>query len=104
MRSSEGRHRARSRRHARRGVRRYYLLRSVGWLANQLLQFAVPVLMYRTTGSVAWSGVALFVEWTPRLVALPLAGSLVDRVHIRRVYLASDVLRCRARAGTAVGT
>ncbi len=75
----------------------YLALRGVGWLANQTLQFVVPLMIYQMTGSLMWSGVALFVEWTPRLVALPLAGYLADRFEGRRIHVLSDVVR------TAVG-
>ncbi|MEX5709980.1 MFS transporter [Parafrankia sp. FMc6] len=77
-------------------LRTYFVLRAVGALANQLLQFAVPVLVYEATGSAAWSGVALFLEWLPRLTSLPLAGPLVDRFSLRRVYVVSDGVRCAA--------
>ncbi|MEU1880726.1 MFS transporter [Streptosporangium sp. NPDC020072] len=77
----------------------YLALRGVGWLANQTLQFVVPLMIYRMTGSLMWSGVALFVEWTPRLVALPLAGYLADRFESRRIHILSDVVRTAVGAG-----
>lgn len=80
---------------------RFYVLRTVGSLANQLLQFAVPILVYTSTGSVAWSGIALFVEWIPRLASLPVAGPLVDRYGIRRVYAVTNGFRCAAVTLTA---
>lgn len=85
-------------------VRRYYGMRAVGSLANMILQFAVPVLVYQTTRSVAWSGIALVVEWVPRLVSLPLAGVLVDRFRVRRVYVVSDAVRGTAAGIVAVAT
>jgi MFS transporter len=82
-----------------RTLRRFYVLRGVGMLANQLLQFAVPVVVFQHTGSIAWSGIALFVEWVPRLSSLPIAGPLVDHFGVRRVYLVSDLVRCIAALG-----
>jgi hypothetical protein len=79
-----------------RTLRKFYVLRGVGMLANQLLQFAVPIVVFQHTGSVAWSGIALFVEWVPRLISLPFAGPLVDHFGVRRVYLVSDLVRCVA--------
>lgn len=86
-------------------LRRYYAMRAVGSMANTILQFAVPILVYQTTRSVGWSGAGLAVEWIPRIVSLPLAGVLVDRFRIRRVYVLSDVVRGGAAvlvAGVAV--
>ncbi|GHE27389.1 hypothetical protein GCM10017673_31930 [Streptosporangium violaceochromogenes] len=77
----------------------YLTLRGVGWLSNQTLQFVVPIMIYQMTGSLTWSGVALFVEWTPRLVALPLAGYLADRFEARRIHVLSDVMRTVAGVG-----
>lgn len=77
----------------RQPVRRFYLLRAVGSFANNLLEFAVPILVYQTTKSVLWSGIALATEWLPRLISLPLAGVFVDRLHVRRVYAVSDAVR-----------
>jgi MFS family permease len=78
---------------------RFYVLRAVGMLANQLLQFAVPIVVFQRTGSVGWSGIALVIEWIPRLTSLPLAGLLVDHFGVRRVYLVSDLVRCVAALG-----
>ncbi|HWF82244.1 MAG TPA: MFS transporter [Streptosporangiaceae bacterium] len=83
-------------------LRRFYALRVVGTLANQLLQFAIPVLVYTKSGSVGWSGISLFLEWLPRLTSLPLAGPLVDRLGVRRVYVVNDIVRCVTAAGATV--
>jgi MFS family permease len=70
--------------------------RFLGALGNQLLLVAVPLLVFKLTGSISLAGVAFAVEWLPRLVALPLAGSLVDRFGGRPVYLAADFARAFA--------
>jgi len=82
-------------------LRRYYALRVVGSLANQMLQFLVPIMVFMLSGSVVWAGLALVVEWVPRLGSLIVAGPLVDRFGVRLVYVTSDVLRLTA-AGSAV--
>jgi len=84
-------------------VHRYFAMRAVGSLANTILQFAVPILVYQTTRSIAWSGMALAVEWVPRIVSLPVAGVLVDRFGVRRVYVVSDAGRAVA-AGVVAAT
>lgn len=76
--------------------------RLLSGLGDQILQFAVPLLVYRSTGSVALSGLAFFIEWLPRLVSLPLAGVLADRVGGRRVYIMADGLRAAACVVTAL--
>ena len=83
-------------------LRQYYVLRAVGSLANQLLQFLLPVVIYSVTRSALWTGVALIVEWGPRLVSLVLAGAIVDRFGVRTVYVSSDLLRLVAAAATVV--
>ncbi|MGY6040245.1 MFS transporter [Aeromonas sp. AE23HZ002T15] len=76
--------------------------RLLSGLGDQILQFAVPLLVYRSTGSVALSGLAFFIEWLPRLVSLPLAGVFADRVGGRRVYILADGLRAAACVVTAL--
>lgn len=76
--------------------------RLLSGLGDQILQFAVPLLVYRSTGSVALSGLAFFIEWLPRLVSLPLAGVFADRVGGRRVYIMADGLRAVACVVTAL--
>jgi MFS family permease len=70
--------------------------RLLGALGNQLLLVAVPLLVFKLTGSISLAGIAFVVEWLPRLVALPLAGSLVDRFGGRPIYLAADFARALA--------
>ncbi|QMU71317.1 MFS transporter [Streptacidiphilus sp. P02-A3a] len=74
-------------------VPRYYALRGVGWLADQMLQFLLPVLAYRATGSLSWTGAMVATQWVPRLLSLPIAGLLADRFPERRIYAVNDVLR-----------
>ncbi|TMR01107.1 MFS transporter [Actinomadura soli] len=80
-----------------RGPRsRYYALRAIGWLADQLLLFLVPVLAFKLTGSLAWSGIALTAQWVPRLIALPVGGLLADRFDVATFYVVNDLVRCVA--------
>ncbi len=63
-------------------------------LADQILLFIVPLVVFQTTDSVAWAGLAFFVESLPRYLAFPLCGALCDKyspikiLHISQVYRA----------------
>ncbi|KPM52656.1 MFS transporter [Frankia sp. CcI49] len=76
--------------------------RVLSTLGDQVLQFAVPLIIYTATGSVSLAGLAFLVEWLPRLSSLPLAGVLSDRFGGRRVYAASDSIRAVACLLTAL--
>ncbi|MCC3767314.1 MFS transporter [Streptomyces sp. UNOC14_S4] len=71
-------------------------------LGDQILQFAVPLIVYAATGSVSLSGLAFMIEWLPRLVSLPFAGVLSDRFGGRRIYAASDSVRAVACFGAVL--
>jgi MFS family permease len=75
---------------------RFILGRFLAALGDQFLLFAVPLLVYKTTGSVSLSGLTFFIEWAPRVLFLPLAGVLTDRFGGPGVYLTSDVARSLA--------
>jgi len=68
--------------------------RLVAGLSDQLLLFAIPILVYRKTGSLSLSGFAYFLEWLPRIVSPLLAGVLVDFFCSKRVAILSDTVRC----------
>ncbi|MBK3445692.1 MFS transporter [Pseudomonas lactis] len=63
-------------------------------LADQILLFIVPLIVFQTTQSVSWAGLAFFVESLPRYLAFPVCGALCDRfspvriLHISQVYRA----------------
>lgn len=80
-------------------VRVFLAARVFSTLGDQTLQFAVPLIVYVTTGSVSLSGLAFLIEWLPRLVSLPFAGVLSDRFGGRRVYAVSDGVRAAACLG-----
>jgi MFS family permease len=63
---------------------------------DQMLMFAIPLLVYKTTGSATKSGLAFAIEWTPRLLSLPLAGSVADRLGGVRLFMRSDLVRALA--------
>lgn len=63
-------------------------------LADQILLFIVPLIVFQTTNSVSWAGLAFFVESLPRYLAFPVCGALCDKfspvrtLHISQVYRA----------------
>ncbi|MGU9857464.1 MFS transporter [Pseudomonas sp. LF245] len=63
-------------------------------LADQVLLFIVPLIVFQATGSASWAGLAFFVESLPRFLAFPLCGALCDKyppvriLHISQVYRA----------------
>jgi MFS family permease len=72
-------------------------------LADQILLFLVPLVVYSTTGSVAWSGAAFFIETLPRYVSFPFCGILCDRVSPLRLLHVSQVLRAAIVFGGVAG-
>jgi MFS family permease len=62
-------------------------------LADQILLFLVPLVVFQVTQSTAWSGVAFFVETLPRFVSFPICGALCDRVSPLRLLRISQICR-----------
>ncbi|MBO0345356.1 MFS transporter [Roseibium limicola] len=62
-------------------------------LADQILLFLVPLVVFQITGSVSWSGLAFFAETLPRYVAFPIAGILCDRHPPYRLLRLSQAMR-----------
>ena len=62
-------------------------------LADQVLLFVVPLVVFQVTQSVAWSGVAFFVETLPRFLSFPVCGALCDRLSPFRLLRISQMLR-----------
>jgi hypothetical protein len=63
----------------RAGHLRFYGSMLLSRLADQMLLFLVPLVVYQSTQSAAWTGVAFFVETITRFVAFPICGVLCDR-------------------------
>lgn len=61
---------------------------SGSWLQN----VTVPFVLYATTRSTAWVGVAGFAQFLPALLLGPVGGVLADRFPRRRVVLGSQLL------------
>ncbi|NWD09582.1 MFS transporter [Pseudomonas gingeri] len=65
-------------------------------LADQILLFIVPLLVFQTTHSASWAGLAFFVEALPRFLAFPICGALCDRFSPVRILHISQVYRALA--------
>ncbi|MFR0715849.1 MFS transporter [Enterobacterales bacterium BD_CKDN230030183-1A_HGKHYDSX7] len=63
-------------------------------LADQILLFIVPLVVFQTTNSASLAGLAFFAESLPRFLAFPVCGALCDRyppmkvLHISQAYRA----------------
>ena len=63
-------------------------------LADQILLFIVPLVVFQTTNSASLAGLAFFVESLPRFLVFPLCGALCDKyppikiLHISQIYRA----------------
>ncbi|MEO4027565.1 MFS transporter [Chromobacterium vaccinii] len=77
--------------------------RAASALGDQFLMFAVPLIVYHSTGSATMSGLAFLCEWLPRVISLPLAGTFSDRLGGRRVYALADGTRAGACLLAALG-
>jgi surfactin synthase thioesterase subunit/MFS family permease len=81
------------------GMRRFLavaLAQLVSITGSTLTEFALPLWVYLSTGSLARFGLLAVASLVPGIVAAPLAGAIVDRYDRRRVMIAGDLA-----AGTA---
>jgi MFS family permease len=67
-------------------------------LADQIILFLVPLVIFQLTGSVAWSGAAFFLETLPRYLSFPICGALCDRMSPLTLLRVSQLLRALACA------
>ncbi len=65
----------------------------VARLADQILLFLVPLVVFQTTRQVSWSGLAFFIETLPRYLVFPFFGALCDRVSPLRLMRVSQTVR-----------
>lgn len=77
---------------------RYLTSRAVSVAGTLVAAVALPVLMYRLTGSAAWTSAAAVTGALPYLLFGLFAGVLADRVDRRRLMVASDLLTALALA------
>ncbi len=62
----------------------------VSIIGSALTEFAIPIWIYLTTGSVARFALFAVIALVPGLLVAPLAGAVVDRMDRRKVMLSAD--------------
>jgi MFS family permease len=62
-------------------------------LADQILLFLVPLVVFQTTQKVSWSGIAFFIEALPRYLFFPLFGAFSDRFSPLKLMRISQMYR-----------
>jgi MFS family permease len=72
---------------------RFYAGQTLSYLGDGLRTLAIPLLVFRLTGSGAAIGWAWGLELLPYAAVSVIGGSLADRVDRRRLMLACDALR-----------
>jgi MFS family permease len=65
-------------------------------LADQILLFLVPLVVFQVTQDVAWSGYAFAAETLPRFLSFPVCGALCDRVSPLKLLRGSQIFRALA--------
>ncbi|MFJ4622042.1 MFS transporter [Streptomyces sp. NPDC088812] len=58
----------------------------LGLIAEQVVLFAVPLLIFQDTRDVSTLGFAFALEWLPSLIAYPFAGLIADRDGGARLF------------------
>ena len=72
----------------------FFMSLFVSRLAGQILLIIVPLIVFQTTNSVSWAGLAFFFESLPRYLSFPVCGALCDKyppvriLHISQIYRA----------------
>ncbi|MGI8474958.1 MAG: MFS transporter, partial [Thermomicrobiales bacterium] len=73
--------------------RRFWIGQTISNLGNSVTAFAVPLLIYKLTGSAFNLGLAVAIQTMPYLLfGLPI-GAWVDRVDRKRLMIATDLAR-----------
>jgi MFS family permease len=72
---------------------RFYAGQALSYLGDGLFRIAIPLLVFRLTGSATAVGLTWGLELLPFAFVSLIGGSLADRVDRRRTMLACDALR-----------
>ncbi|HEY8298721.1 MAG TPA: MFS transporter [Candidatus Baltobacteraceae bacterium] len=87
---------------ASRSFRQYYIGQAFSMAGDGLRTLAIPLLVYRLTGSALSTGVAYACEFVPFAFLSVPAGSLADRVDRRALMIGADVVRFLVMVAMAV--
>ena len=85
-----------------RDFRRYWLAREVSIAGTLVTAVALPVLVYRLSGSPSLTALITVVEGLPYLVLGLFSGALSDRLDRRRVMVVADVVAALTMASIPV--
>jgi MFS family permease len=72
--------------------RRYWLARALSTTGSMVTAIALPVLVYRLSGSTVLTAVVTALESAPYLLTGLFAGALADRWNRRRVMVTADTV------------
>ncbi len=67
--------------------------RLISTIADQLLFFLIPLIVYKITESASMSGLSFAFEWLPRVVAFLLSGLWGDNIGGGKLYMLTDFSR-----------
>jgi MFS family permease len=76
-----------------RSIDLFVFARALSYVADALKTFVVPVLVFARTGSAAMSGIALIVEFVPKVALATLLGALAQRFRLRPQFLVGEAAR-----------
>jgi MFS family permease len=85
-----------------RDFRRYWLAREVSIAGTLVTAVALPVLVYRLSGSPSLTALITVVEGLPYLVLGLFSGALSDRLDRRRVMVVADVVAALTMASIPI--
>ncbi len=87
---------------ASRSFRQYYAGQALSLIGDGLRTLAVPLLVYKLTGSALSTGISYICEIAPFAFFGLVGGSLADRLDRRRLMIFADAMRCAIMALFAV--
>lgn len=73
------------------GFRRYLAARVVSTAGTLLTAVVLPVLVYRLTGSAAWTAAVVVAEALPHLLLAPVAAPMVNLLNRRTLLFTADL-------------
>jgi len=79
-------------------------LRYLGYVSTQLCGILVPILIFQLTQNAALAGVAMMIEWAPKLFFYLAGGSCIAHYGQRRMHLLLDAVRLLSLSLLLLGT
>lgn len=83
---------------ASRSFRQYYTGQTLSLVGDGLRTLAVPLLVFKLTGSALSTGISYVCEIVPFALFGLIGGSLADRVDRRTLMIGADAVRCTVMA------